>query len=251
MIKYTFKRKEMKYLVSDEKKELLLKKIDNYLVDDEYGEYAISNLYCDTPDFRLVRNSIEKPVYKEKMRIRSYGRANSNDKVFIELKKKFEGIVYKRRISMKEMEAENYLGGEKHNDKQIEKEINYFLKFYGNIKPMMHLSYDRQAFSAKEDDSLRLTFDKNIRWRTSNLTLNSELYGNRLLPAGMSVMEIKCSNAMPLWLTSILADLKIYKQSFSKYGNAYKQKNKLEQLTTKNKINIKNNNTNQEVQKIA
>jgi len=217
----TFKRTEMKYIITKEQRDNLLNEIKSFISPDIHKAYTICNLYCDTDDSRLIRNSIDRPLYKEKIRSRSYGKANKEDKVFLELKKKFDGIVYKRRISIKEAEVSSYFDGSSSDTSQINKEINYFLKYYKTIKPKMYIAYDREAYFATEDDTLRITFDTNILWRTKDLSLSSEIYGRSLLKNDEYVLEIKGSYAMPLWLSNALAKNKIYKSKYSKYGKAY------------------------------
>lgn len=220
----TFKRREVKYLLNKQQKEAFMDAIEENIQRDEYGEYTICNVYYDTPDARLIRRSIEKPVYKEKMRLRSYGKASDQSKVFVELKKKYNGIVYKRRIAMPMEEANVYIAGQSNRNGQIEEEINYFMKMYEGISPAMYIAYDRLAYFVTEDPELRITFDNNILWRDEDVSLSSEIYGNEILERGQYIMEIKCAEAMPLWLSKALTDNKIYKTSFSKYGKAYLQK---------------------------
>jgi len=233
-IKTTFKRCELKYVINENQKALFLENITPHIVPDKHKQYTICNLYCDTPDSRLIRTSIDKPQYKEKIRIRSYGVVDNQTNVFLELKKKYDGIVYKRRVTMPCIQAMQYLDQNSNTNCQIEKEINYFLQYYKYVKPMMYISYDREAYFGKDDSSLRVTFDKNILWRTTDLSLNSEVYGNSLLEPGVCILEIKCSDSMPLWLATTLSKYKIYKNSFSKYGNAYKRE--VEQLMEDKKI---------------
>lgn len=220
----TFKRKELKFLLTQEQRETFIKIIEDYIEKDKYSNYTICNVYFDTPDARLIRRSIEKPIYKEKMRVRSYGKASDDSKVFIELKKKFDGVVYKRRVAMPMDEAFSYISGDCSRSGQIENEIDYFIDMYEGISPAMYIAYDRQAFYVREDPELRITFDDNVMWRDEDVSLASEVYGHQILKEGESLMEIKCAGAMPLWLVRALAENKIYKTSFSKYGKAYLQK---------------------------
>ena len=158
-----------------------------------------------------MRNSIEKPVYKEKLRVRSYGVPNDEDMVFVELKKKYKGVVYKRRIEMTLAQTRDFFAGKDvpHDNPQIENELKYFLKFYEGIAPAMYLSYDRLAYCGAEDPSLRLTYDTHILYREEQKELDKGIWGKELLPAGMRVMEIKIPNAVPLWLSAILDELEI------------------------------------------
>lgn len=218
-----FRRIEKKYIVDEPTYEKLIKKLDGHFVKDRYYKSTICNIYYDTPSHQLVRNSIEKPVYKEKLRVRSYGVPNDEDMVFVELKKKYKGVVYKRRIEMTLAQTRDFFAGKDvpHDNPQIENELKYFLKFYEGIAPAMYLSYDRLAYCGAEDPSLRLTFDTHILYREEQKELDNGIWGKELLPAGMRVMEIKIPNAMPLWLSAILDKLEIYPASFSKYGTAY------------------------------
>ena len=220
----TFRRYEIKYLLDIHQRKALEEALGEKMIPDEYGKSTICNIYCDTPDYRLIRRSIEKPAYKEKFRIRSYGRAKEDGKVFMELKKKYDGIVYKRRISLRQNEAAGYIAGEIPLPKegQIEREINYFRQFYGEIVPAMYICYDRTALFCKDDPGLRITFDENILWRTDRLRLTSHPNGRSLLGEGETLMEIKCGEAMPLWLVKLLSENGIRPVSFSKYGTAYK-----------------------------
>lgn len=191
---------------------------------DSYGDYSIFNVYYDTPDFLLIRRSIEKTVYKEKLRVRSYGEANKDSEVFVELKKKYKSVVYKRRITMQEKDLAEYFGGDCNlPETQISKEIDYFKAIYKGIEPRVFISYDREAFSGIEDKDLRLTFDENILFRTDDLNLCSKNYGEKILDDNKLIMEVKVSEGIPLWLTKFLTEQKIYKGKFSKYGTAYKK----------------------------
>ena len=227
---YVFQRIEKKYVLTPEKYELLRAKLSPYIEEDEFGLSAICNIYFDTDEGELIRRSIDKPIYKEKLRLRSYGiPEDDNSVVYVELKKKFNGIVYKRRNKLKYGEAREYLynGIHPNQDTQILRETDYFLEFY-KPKPAMYIAYDRIATYAKEDSSIRITFDFNIRSRDEKLSFD---YGDKdtelLLPDGDIVMEIKVGDAYPLWLVSALSELEIYPFSFSKYGNIYKQRREL------------------------
>lgn len=218
-----FQRHEVKFLVTQAQRKRLVGAVGGRLIPDIHGESTICNIYYDTPDFRLIRRSLEKPNYKEKVRLRSYGPAGPEDTVFLELKKKYDGIVYKRRISIPEAQATAYMEHrlELPQDSQIGREIDYCCKFYQSLAPQVYLCYDRTAFYAVEDSSLRITFDQNIRWRQDRLSLCSAPGGREILPPGTSLMEIKTAAAMPLWLVEALNQQQIRQTSFSKYGQAY------------------------------
>lgn len=218
-----FKRSEYKYLLTTEQQQAVLTAMAPYMRLDKYGRTTIRNLYCDTDNYRLIRRSIEAPVYKEKLRIRSYGQAGMEDTVFMELKKKYQSVVYKRRLSLPQAEALAWvLEGQKPTDTQIAKEIDYFLRYYQTLTPKVFLAYDREAYYAVDGSDFRVTFDTNIRFRQENLTLDGEADGTPVLPEGSVLMEIKCSRNMPLWMVQILSEQKIRKTSFSKYGIVYK-----------------------------
>jgi len=225
-IKCIFERTEKKYLLSKEQYELLLEKSKEYIKSDKYGVTSICNVYFDTEDSELIRTSIEKPLYKEKLRLRSYGTPTSEDsKVFLEIKKKYDGVVYKRRVSMSLKESEKYLNNgikPECENGQIIREIDYIIEHY-NLKPKLFLAYDRIAYNGIEDTALRITFDTNIRSRENDLSLMAGSYGDNLIDGDTYLMEIKANGGMPLWLVDLLSTLEIYPLSFSKYGNIYKR----------------------------
>ena len=219
--KYVFKRNELKYKLNAKEYSLLLEEIEKHLNIDEYGETTIQSLYYDTESWLLIRNSIERPFYKEKIRVRSYGLATPEKQVFLELKKKCDKVVFKRRIGIKQKDVHDFIKLGIGSDKgQIEKEISYFCKFYGDINPKMLLLYDRTSF-VESGGGLRITFDRNIRYRTDRLNLCSGLDGKPILDEGEVMMEVKTEGAYPMWLVKLLNENHIYKTSFSKYGKAY------------------------------
>lgn len=223
-INTVFKRYEKKYLLSTEQYQSFRQLADNYMQVDEYGKSTICNIYFDTSNYDLIRASIEKPVYKEKLRLRSYGVPAQEDTVFLEIKKKFCGIVYKRRIALPLDEAKDSLeqGAVDESRGQVAREINYFLKQY-HPHPKVYLAYDRIAMFGKEDADLRMTFDFQIRSRKDKLDLTMGDAGELLLPNGEVILEIKVRDAYPMWLIRALEQFSIYPCSFSKYGNVYKK----------------------------
>ncbi len=201
-----------------------MRAIEPYMQADRYGVHTIRNVYFDTPDSRLIRRSLEKPLYKEKLRVRSYTTASIDTPVFVELKKKYKGVVYKRRLVLPEAEAMAVLCDRSTTlQSQIGQEIAYFLDYYGSLRPAMFLCYDRLAYFGREDPHLRLTFDTNIRWRRDRLRLTEPPDGRPLVEEDTVLMEVKTAGALPLWLTALLSKEEIYKSSFSKYGTAYLQ----------------------------
>lgn len=223
--KENFKRYELKYLITAMQKEELLKIMQHYMDKDKFGKSNICNVYFDTKDYLLVRRSLDKPCYKEKLRVRSYGIAKNDTTVFIEIKKKYKGVVYKRRINMAQKEAESYLIERKKLEKtsQISTEIDYFMDFYKGIKPSAFISYEREAFFSKTDENFRMTFDHNILARDYDISLTSGIYGQSILSKGMVLLEVKTVLGIPRWLLDFFSTNKIYKGTFSKYGNTYKQ----------------------------
>ena len=218
-----FKRYELKYMLIPEQKEKILEAMSPYVELDKYGRTTIRNVYFDTDSYRLIRRSIEKPAYKEKLRIRSYSQATANSTVFVELKKKYEKVVYKRRLPLCEADAMSWVCREQACpfDTQISREIDYFIDFYGKLKPTVFLSYEREAYYDKGGADFRVTFDDNILARQSDVNLCSNVYGEPILPEGNVLMELKCSGGIPLWMVEVLSRERIYKTSFSKYGTAY------------------------------
>lgn len=219
----TFKRYELKYLLTREQKENILRAMESYMKLDQYQRTTIRNIYYDTDNFRLIRRSLEKPVYKEKLRVRSYKKAGAEDPVFVELKKKYKSVVYKRRITMPNQQAMRCLaeGGHVSKESQIADEIYYFCKYYEKLHPAMFLSYEREAYYSMDGSDFRVTFDENILYREEALSLSEDVYGTPILEPNQTLMEIKTSGGIPLWMTKALSEQKIFKTSFSKYGRAY------------------------------
>ena len=217
------KRHELKYVLTKEQNEYLVNELKSHMIIDKYGLTSIASLYYDTPSHELVRKSLEKPTFKEKIRLRSYGLASNGSPVYLELKRKYDGIVYKRRIQSTIDDVDNFfLNDKKICDGQIEKEISYFKNYYKKLVPSCLIIYDRVAYYQNDSD-LRLTIDYNPRYRMDNLNLNSSMDGKSILGDGYSILEIKVQDSMPLWLTNILDRGKIYLTSLSKYGEAYKK----------------------------
>ena len=226
-----FKRKEIKYLLSSEKRNALLPILEAHMEPDAFAHSSISNLYYDTPDFRMIRRSLEKPMYKEKLRLRSYGTPENTSTVFPEIKKKAMGIVYKRRISLPYQEAVSFLSGQQiastdtcdGTTQQILHELDWMLASYENLAPRVFLSYERDSYKGVSDPSLRLTLDQDILFRTDRLDLREGAFGEAILLPDQTLMEVKISNAAPLWLAQALSEIGIFPVSFSKYGRAYER----------------------------
>lgn len=219
-----FERTEKKYLLTPSQFDALSRMLAPKMTIDQYGEHTISNIYYDTVDYRLIRASIEKPDYKEKLRVRSYKTPQADDKVFVELKKKCDGVVYKRRDEMTLAESKAFLlsGIMPKKQSQIIDEIDWFCNFY-HPEPKVFLAYDRIALYGNEDPGLRITFDKNIRWRQTALDLSMGDWGVPVCSGKCIVMEVKLVSGMPMWLCHAMTALKIYPGTFSKYGTVYQQ----------------------------
>jgi len=225
-----FNRHESKFLIDrsiyKEIEERLLKYMDLDEHNKEHEFYTISNIYFDTKENQLIRNSVSKPKYKEKLRLRCYGVPTSEEKVYLEIKKKVCGVVNKRRSKLKLIEAYDFVAtGKKpeikdYMNKQVLNEIEYILKIY-DLEPKLYLAYDRKAFFSKVNRDLRITFDSNIRTRRYDLKLENGDYGEKQLEKDELIMEIKAENNMPFWLSGLLSEYKIYRRSYSKYGKEY------------------------------
>lgn len=219
-----FTRCELKYMITHAQKQRLLEVMAPYMALDKYGRTIIRNIYFDTPDYRLIRRSIEKPPYKEKLRLRSYTQASPDSLVFVELKKKYDSIVYKRRLATTETQALGWIsGGSAPIDSQISREIDYFRSFYRDLRPTVFLSYAREAYYCRSGGDFRVTFDDEILCRGHNLSLALPPAGDPILPEGKILMEIKCSGGIPLWMTRFLTEEQVFRTSFSKYGTAYQK----------------------------
>lgn len=218
----TFMRYEKKYLLTPGQMAGLTERMAGRMAPDRYGMQTIANVYYDAPDFALIRSSLQGPVYKEKLRLRSYGRAAYNGEIFAEIKKKWKGVVYKRRAPMKLYDAERLLqtGIALMPLNQVQQEIRYMAGFW-QAEPKAYIAYDREAYVDAAGGGLRLTFDRSIRCRTEALTLSGPTEGEQLLDEGITLMEIKIPGAFPLWLSRALSEMEIFPTSFSKYGQYY------------------------------
>ena len=223
-IQRCFQRYEKKYLLNPEQYQKIRAGLAPYMEADEHGRYTICNLYYDTPDFQLIRTSLDKPVYKEKLRMRSYGVPADGDSVFVELKKKYKGVVYKRRTALEAGEALDYLAGRcnPRAKDQICREIDWFLGRY-HPAPQVFIAYDREALAGLEDQVLRVTFDIDLRWRDTALDLRSGDGGERITSRDQILMEIKIPGSAPVWLSRLLSENSVFPTSFSKYGVCYRE----------------------------
>ncbi|MFR1518063.1 MAG: polyphosphate polymerase domain-containing protein [Clostridia bacterium] len=230
MAKEVFSRYEVKYMLNTDQKETMVAALREYMNEDRYNYggkfYTISNIYYDTEDNTLIQRSLSKPQYKEKLRLRGYGIPKPGDIVFLEIKKKFKGIVNKRRSCIELEEAKRYMETgqlpdfKPYMNKQVLQEIDYFTHIY-DLKPKLYLAYDRLAFFDKNDSQFRVSFDTNIRTRRHDLTLDAGDYGQKMLKDDIWLMEVKINKNLPLWFARLLQENKMYNSSFSKYGTEY------------------------------
>ena len=237
-----FNRIEQKYILSELEYQELFKRIESHLEKDIYFENKICNLYFDNLNNDFIVNSLEKPKFKEKIRLRSYSVPNIDDIVFLELKGKYDGVVFKRRLEIKLSDFYKYMESyeiKEQYDNQVMKEIDYLIKKY-NLRPKIFIGYDRLSYYDKDNINFRLTFDRNLRSRTDELALEMGDYGT-LFNKGQYIMEVKSLQSIPLWFTRILSEMRIYPDSFSKYGEIYKEECLKNNLHKIGDINYKRN----------
>lgn len=218
-----FMRHEIKYRITSEIYPEFMRRTSYILKPDLYPHSNILSIYYDTEHNDLVSRSIEGGPYKEKLRLRSYGIPSRDTIVFPELKKKYAGIVYKRREMMPCIAAERFLnqGILPGRESQILRELDYFRTFYHPM-PVLFIGYRRNSFAGVRHPDLRVTFDYDIRYREDRLSLQEGDDGEALDIRGDFLMEIKVRDSIPVELTKILSDMKIYPDSFSKYGTIYR-----------------------------
>ncbi len=212
-----FRRVEQKYLINKYQLDELLNRISTNIEEDIYFKSEISNIYFDNDNHELLIESLEKPDFKIKIRLRMYNKSNE---VFLEIKDKVNGIVGKRRIKLTLEEFNNYLDNNKIKDTQIMKELDYYFKLF-KLKPSIFVAYDRLSYKDKDNQNLRITIDGNLRSRYNDLNLEKGSYGEKFFSSDMYIMEIKVLDAMPIWLARNLSELKIFPTSFSKVGSIY------------------------------
>lgn len=221
---YSFKRYEKKYILTPEAYQRLMARLGPHLVPDDYHHSTVRSLYFDWDDYRLIRHSLDKPLYKEKLRLRAYKTPAPESEVFVELKKKYKGVVYKRRVAASESDAMRWIARESPppRDSQMAREIEWFLH-ENRPKPKALICCDRTAWVATDDPGLRVTFDEAIRWRDNDLLLSDGSAGELLLPGGEVLMELKLPEAAPLWLAHLLSEEQVFPTGFSKYGVCYRE----------------------------
>lgn len=218
-----FERVEKKYLMTREQKQALLRKINRYLKKDAFFQSTICNVYFDTDHYDLIVNSLDRPIFKMKVRLRSYDVPKLQDHVYLEVKDKYKGVSFKRRVKMKLKDFYAYYNDQEIKDNQVMKEIDYCMQYY-HLKPVVFIAYDRVSYQGKKESDLRVTFDSRLRSRMDHLRLDFGDDGELYFDEDYYIMEVKTLGAMPLWFAKALSELRIYPTTFSKYGSVYKNK---------------------------
>ena len=249
-----FRRVEKKYIIDKKQYELIKESIKEQMELDPHGRSTICNLYLDTDDYALIKNSLQRPIYKDKVRIRSYNLADKKSEVYVEVKKKYDGVVSKRRIKANLEDVEAYLNGAEipQADTQVAKELDYYFKYY-KLKPTAYITYHREAYYAKNDYGFRITFDTNIQARDYDLSLDKGIYGTRIFDEDKVLMEVKTLGGIPMWFVKMMSEYEIRPGHFSKYGATYlqiiKEKEELKLNNIKNVIMVQNKQILKNVQK--
>lgn len=287
-----FKRVEKKYRIGAAERAVVEAAAGGPMAVDAYGRTRITSLYLDTPERSMIARSVEKPLYKEKLRLRAYGDAAGvalmgafgagpivrepgglplSDgevetrvaaglqvpgaaaalPVFFGIKKKFKGIVYKRRLALTLPAALAFVSGLPYEQacarwplsdaalaaaalspvtRQIARELEVAMDRWLPLVPSMGIACDRVAwayrpemFQEREgdelfDSELRITFDDCLEYLDCHRFRSP---WRPIIESSESVMEIKSAGPYPPWLVEVLSAERIYPASFTKYGNAY------------------------------
>ncbi len=219
----TFARVEKKYILTPTQAETIIAALGGRgFRENIYGSPLIQSIYYDTPDHLLVRRSVERPGYKEKLRLRTYGDADPASPAWAEIKKKVNGIVYKRRTGLPLAQAASAMASGRlpEENGQIAREIEWFIRCYPGLRPACLIAYERRAFE-QPAEGLRLTFDADVRFRGRDFDLTLPAAGTPLLGPGEILMEVKVPGAYPLWLTGLIWQVGARPVHFSKYGTAW------------------------------
>ena len=219
----TFARLETKYMLSLDQAVWLTRQLHaRGFQCMTFGSPKIQSLYYDTEDFLLIRQSLARPVYKEKLRLRVYGEPGCQSAGFAEIKKKYNHMVYKRRVSVALADAPDLLDPDTPSrlPDQIGLEIDWMVQRY-HLIPRVLIAYDREAWINPEDPGVRITFDRNLSFRAHTLDLSSTVSNTALTLPDQRLMEIKIPGVYPLWLIHLLEDVSARRCHYSKYGDAY------------------------------
>lgn len=287
-----FKRVEKKYRIGAAERAAVEAAAGGPMAVDAYGRTRITSLYLDTPERSMIARSVEKPLYKEKLRLRAYGDAAGvalmgafgagpivrepgglplSDgevetrvaaglqvpgaaaalPVFFGIKKKFKGIVYKRRLALTLPAALAFVSGLPYEQacarwplsdaalaaaalspvtRQIARELEVAMDRWLPLVPSMGIACDRVAWAYRPemfqewegdelfDSELRITFDDCLEYLDCHRFRSP---WRPIIESSESVMEIKSAGPYPPWLVEVLSAERIYPASFTKYGNAY------------------------------
>ena len=186
----------------------------------EHGPSVVRSVYLDTPTLQIARTSEEHPSYREKLRLRAYGEPHVGELAFLELKKKLNGVVYKRRVQMRLRDALALLRGEQPPITQIEREIVAAAGRYDGLGPMAYIAYDRAALYELGNRDLRMTYDRRVRARWDAPALDLTGGTEQLLEDGLPILKIKSSRALPAWLVDAISELGLVQRPWSKSGMA-------------------------------
>ena len=238
-IETIFKRLEKKFILNKHQLTSFKKLINNHMQADAFGHYNVLNIYYDTPNWDIAKLQLEKPIYREKLRMRCYNSNNKNSDMFLELKKKYKGVSYKRRTYISDYANSTFTLNEK---KQIDKEIDYYINT-NQVSERMFIGYSREAYAGIQDPNLRLTLDTNICYRTHDLNFNDVTNGTKILAHDQTLLEVKIGGAFPLWLAKFLSENQLYANSFSKFANSYLHMNQHNTKDTNNNDAISNEPT--------
>lgn len=227
IVQKQFKRKESKYIVDKKVFALLELDLKKYMVADDYAQSTITNIYFDNDRFEMIQDAIAKKYGREKVRMRVYDtNPSENSQAFLEIKQKENKIGFKYRLTSTPLAVMNYvekgLVDQTITDEKVTSKLLALRERYGTIKPKMYISYDRVSFKGKEDKKVRVTVDQHLLYRADYVDMKKGKFGNHLLDPNKLIMEVKVPEEQPIWLVELLEKYQIEKQSFSKYGNAYR-----------------------------
>ncbi len=246
-------RKEYKYLVHIDLLEDLRKALQPYLVLDNFSEqrhkleYTVRSIYYDTKDLSFYYEKQEGLKVRKKLRIRGYNELLGEKVVFLEIKRKYENFNWKNRSpvlygDLEELfstgNIEELVLSNKHSDKAtLDGKRFFYHVFRKSLIPTVLVVYNREAYFGKFDRSIRITFDKFLRYQT--FPELSDLYSNdklRFAIPNYFLLELKFDLGFPLWLQQIVSGFKLNRIAFSKYSTCIDSDRKTFSLITENKF---------------
>jgi len=233
-------RNEKKYLVPNAILPNLRNRFAPFLEADEYSEseknypeYTVRSIYFDSNGKDSYFEKIEGLKNRKKIRIRGYGHQSSNTKVVLEIKRKLEDRVTKNRASVPYEQLDNLIrtgdletcfGKSKSSKKEDASRFLYNIKRY-NLMPQNQIVYDREAYHGRFDPGMRVTFDKNIRYRPAPKVTQLFLdFGLKRAWIGYFILEVKYFNGeMPTWAKSIIEEFELKHEALSKYAKCVEE----------------------------